>query len=141
MNIIDALQVTTQKIKKWTQEKLDNVAMGLEIIGDKLYLKNNNGIIEDSMVPLLTRITTINLLAVNWEGETTPYSQVVEISSVTPTTKIDLQPTVEQIVYLQDQGIALMVENDDCVTTVYSFGEKPLDDMSIQAQLMEVSFI
>ena len=52
MNIMDALYTVTRDIANWTKEQLDNVGMGLEIVENKLYLKNNNGIIKDSGVDL-----------------------------------------------------------------------------------------
>lgn len=93
------------------------------------------------VVPVLPRITTITLDANNWTGETTPYSQIVEVNTVTSATKIELNPTAAQIVDLQNADIALMAENSEGVVTVYSFGGKPSVNMSIQATLMEVSYV
>ena len=42
---------------------------------------------------------------------------------------------------LQNDDIALMAENTDGVITIYSFGGKPSSDMTMQAQLMEVSYV
>lgn len=93
------------------------------------------------IIPVLPRIATITLAASAWTGSASPYSQVVEIATVTSATKIDLQPTVAQIVSLQNDDIALMAENIDGVVTIYSFGDKPSADMTMQAQLMEVSYV
>ena len=93
------------------------------------------------IVPVLPRIATISLPAASWTGSSAPYSQVVEINTVTSATKIDLQPTVAQIVDLQNQDIALMAENVNGVVTIYSFGGKPSSDMTMQVQLMEVSYV
>lgn len=93
------------------------------------------------VVPVLPRIATITLSAAGWTGGASPYSQVAEINTVTSATKIDLQPTVAQIVSLQNDDIALMAENVDGVVTIYSFGGKPSADMTMQAQLMEVAYV
>ena len=93
------------------------------------------------IVPVLPRIATINLAAASWGGDTAPHSQVVEIATVTSATKIDLQPTVAQVVALQNDDIALMAENVDGVVTIYSFGGKPSSDMTMQVQLTEVSYV
>ena len=93
------------------------------------------------IVPVLPRIATITLPKASWGGNTAPHSQIVEIATVTSSTKIDLQPTVAQIVDLQNQDIALMAENVNGVVTIYSFGGKPSSDMTIQVQLMEVSYV
>lgn len=93
------------------------------------------------IVPVLPRIANITLAAANWTGNSAPYSQVVEINTVTSASKIDLQPTVAQIVSLQNDDIALMAENIDGVVTIYSFGGKPSTDMTMQVLLTEVSYV
>jgi len=93
------------------------------------------------VIPVLPRVATITLPKVSWTGSAAPYSQVVQINTVTSATKIDLQPTVAQIVSLQNDDIALMAENVDGVVTIYSFGGKPSADMTMQVLLTEVSFV
>lgn len=93
------------------------------------------------VVPVLPRIATITLAAASWTGSSAPYSQVVEINTVTSASKIDLQPTVSQIVQMQNDDIALMAENIDGVVTIYSFGGKPSADMTMQVLLTEVSYV
>lgn len=93
------------------------------------------------VVPVLPRVATVTLTKNAWTGNSAPYQQVVNINTVTSATKIDLQPTVSQIVSLQNDDIALMAENIDGVVTIYSFGGKPSSDMTMQAQLMEVSYV
>lgn len=93
------------------------------------------------VVPVLPRISTISLPKASWSGSSAPYYQTVSINTVTPATKIELNPTVAQIVSLQNDDIALMVENDAGSVKVYSFGGKPSSDMTIQVTLMEVSYV
>lgn len=93
------------------------------------------------VVPVLPRLTTVNLSKANWTGSASPYSQDVTIATVTPATKIDLQPTASQIVQLQNADIALMAENSGDVVTIYSFGGKPSIDMAMQVLLTEVSYV
>jgi hypothetical protein len=93
------------------------------------------------VIPVLPRVATITLAANNWSGNSSPYSQSVEIATVTPATKIDLQPTVAQITSLQNDDIALMAENNDGIVKVYSFGGKPSANMTMQALLTEVSYV
>ena len=93
------------------------------------------------VVPVLPRVATITLAASAWTGSAAPYSQVVEIATVTSATKIELNATVAQIVSLQNDDIALMAENSDGLVTVYSFGGKPSADMTMQVTLTEVSYI
>lgn len=83
-------------------------------------------------------VTSITLLASNWVGNSSPYSQVVAIPNVTPYTKVDLQPSSEQIAIFHHKDIAFTTENDDGVVTVYVIGEKPTNDYTMQVSVTEV---
>jgi hypothetical protein len=93
------------------------------------------------VVPVLPRISTITLNMNNWTGAAAPYSQVVDINTVTTATKVELNPTVSQIISLQNDDIALMADNDGGVVTIYSFGGKPSTNMTMQVTLTEVSYV
>ena len=87
---------------------------------------------------VMTKITTINLLAANWVGSESPYSQQVLIDGITEYSKIDLQPTPEILAYLQDYEINLTTANIGGVVTVYAIGDCPDQDLQIQATVSEV---
>ena len=93
------------------------------------------------VTPVLPRIASITLSASEWSGSSAPYSQTVDVATVTTASKIDLQPTVSQILELQNADIAFMAENVDGVVTIYSFGGKPSSDMTMQVLLTEVAFV
>lgn len=93
------------------------------------------------VVPVLPRIATITLAAANWTGASAPYSQAVTIATVTSATKVELNPTVAQIISLQNDDIALMADNDGGAVTVYSFGGKPSSNMTMQVTLQEVAYV
>ena len=93
------------------------------------------------VIPLLPRVSTITLAAASWGGNSAPYSQVVNINTVTSVTKVDLQPTPSQISMLQDEEIGLMASNNNGIITVYAFGAKPSVDMTMQVMLQEVSYV
>lgn len=93
------------------------------------------------VVPVLPRVSTITLPKASWSGSSAPYYQTVTINTATPATKIELNPTVAQIVSLQNDDIALMAENDAGSVKVYSFGGKPSSDMTMQVTLTEVSYV
>lgn len=93
------------------------------------------------VVPVMPRVSTINLSASAWTGSSAPYSQVVNIATVTSATKVELNATVAQIVSLQNDDIALMAENNDGVVTVYAFGGKPASNMTMQVTLTEVAYV
>ena len=82
--------------------------------------------------------TTITLKKNNWLGTESPYSQVVALADVTSMTKVDLQPTVEQLNTLHQLSLGFFVVNEDCVVTVYAVGSKPTQDFTIQVTTEEV---
>lgn len=84
------------------------------------------------------RIAYIDLLASNWIGDSSPYSQVVEIDGVTENSQVDLTPSIEQLVVFYEKDLGFVTENDDGVVTVYAIGQKPENDYTIQVTLTEV---
>ena len=85
------------------------------------------------------RIANVTLLAENWVGDKSPYSQVVEINGVTEYTQVDLTPSIEQLVIFHDKDLAFVTENEDGVVTVYALGQKPENDYIMQVTMTEVS--
>ena len=92
----------------------------------------------DYIRSLLPKSTTISLPAANWTGVNAPFSQVVEINGVTANSKIDLQPSIEQLATLQEEEVSLVASNNDGVVTVYAFNYKPSVDFDMQALIVEV---
>ena len=84
------------------------------------------------------RVDSVELLANKWVGEASPYSQVVTIDGVTSTSKVDLNPTVEQLAIFHNKDLAFVTENDDGVVTVYAIGDKPANDYTMQVTITEV---
>ena len=83
-------------------------------------------------------VTTVTLLANKWIGEDNLYSQVVSIPNVTPYTKVDLQPTPEQLAIFYEKDITFTTENDNGVVTVFVIGTKPLNNYTMQVTVVEV---
>lgn len=81
---------------------------------------------------------SITLLAKSWEGSGHKYSQVVEVPGVTPHTKVDLQPTSEQLEEFHYKILAFVTENNNGVITVSSIGDKPTNDYTIQITKTEI---
>ena len=84
------------------------------------------------------KIAEVELLAVNWEGETSPYSQIVNIEGVTEYSQVDLTPSIEQLVVFYEKDLGFVTENEDGVVTVYAIGQKPENDYTIQVTITEV---
>lgn len=87
------------------------------------------------------KLTTITMFASDWEGSNSPYYQVVSCSGVKANSKLDLQPTPEQIVELQDDEISLMATNTDGIVTIYAFNGKPQTDMVMKVLITEVAVV
>lgn len=85
-----------------------------------------------------TRVVDVSIPAASWQGGASPYSQVVTIAGVTPYSKVDLQPSPEQLAVFHNKDLAFVTENDDGVVTVYAIGDKPTQDYIIQASVKEV---
>lgn len=81
---------------------------------------------------------SITLLAEAWVSSGDVHSQVVEIPDVTPHTKVDLQPTAEQLEEFHYKVLAFVAENNYGVVTVYSIGDMPTDNHTIQITKTEV---
>ena len=92
-------------------------------------------------IAVLPKLTTISLLASAWTGDTSPYSQVVVCNGINTNSKVDLQPTPEQLIALQDAEISLMATNENGVLTIHSFNDKPSTDMGMQVLITDVEVI
>lgn len=85
------------------------------------------------------RIAYVDLLAANWVGDASPYSQVVEIEGATENSQVDLTPSIEQLVIFYEKDLGFVTENEDGVVTVYALGQKPENDYTIQVTITEVA--
>ena len=84
------------------------------------------------------KIAYVDLFASNWVGDSSPYSQVVEIDGVTENSQVDLTPSIEQLVVFYEKDLGFVTENEDGVVTVYAIGQKPENDYTIQVTITEV---
>lgn len=85
------------------------------------------------------KTVSIALTSANWLGTESPFYQNINIPLATVNSKIDLQPTVQQIVDLQDEEVTLVTENDNGILKVWAIGYKPSKDYEIQATITEVA--
>ena len=86
----------------------------------------------------ITKVTDIVMRVDSWHGGEGMWSQIVEVAEASDFSKIDLQPSAEQLLILQKLEAAVTVENTAGVITVYITGNKPKTDITIQASIMEV---
>lgn len=86
------------------------------------------------------KTVSITLTASAWTEGTEAYQQTVTVSGGTTNSLIALQPTVAQIVALQDDGVtALVVDNNNGTFIAKALGAAPSANMTIQATITEVS--
>lgn len=92
-----------------------------------------------TVVGTSARIGEVTLSADKWIGNTSPYSQVVNIEGVTENTQVNLTPNVEQLSVFWEKDLAFVTENEGGVVTVYAIGQKPQNDYTIQVTMTEVT--
>jgi hypothetical protein len=90
------------------------------------------------VVPPVTQ-TTVTLLASAWIADDKHYYQVVTIPGVTLRSRVDLKPSVEQLEIFYEKDVTFSTENNGGVVTVYVVGQKPTNDYTIQADIVEVT--
>ena len=112
---------------------------------DKLYdvvkefIQNNLELFKEKKKASPSKTTTIYLPTSKWVKDgNNRYSQVVSISGITEYSKVDLQPTAEQLLVFYEKDLAFVAENEDGVVTVYCIGQKPQSDYTIQTTITEV---
>lgn len=81
---------------------------------------------------------SVTLRATSWVGSGTSYYQEVPVAGVTSSTKIDLQPTAEQLAEFHHKVLAFVAENNGGKVTIYAIGDKPTSDHTIQITKTEV---
>ena len=88
---------------------------------------------------VLTRTVTITLYASKWLENDGRYSQTISVANATAYSKVDLQPSAEQLSVFHQKDLAFVTENVDGVITVYCIGQKPTNDYTMQASVTEVA--
>lgn len=87
------------------------------------------------------KLTSITMFANAWTGSDDLYSQIIVVNSVDANSKIDLQPTPEIVIMLQDLETSLMITNDNGVVTAWSIGNKLNTDITVDILITEVDII
>lgn len=95
-----------------------------------------NGVTYSVTTP--TPVTSVTLLASAWEGDGNLYSQVVTVPGVTEKSQVNLTPTVEQLTIFYEKDLTFVSENNGGVVTIYVIGQKPQNDYTIPANIVEV---
>ena len=105
------------------------------------YVADTKTYIDSKNTASAAAITQVKLLASAWKGSENLYSQVVSINGVTEKSQVNLTPSVEQLSIFYEKDITFVTENDGGVVTVYVIGQKPQNDYTIQANIVEVKVV
>lgn len=114
------------KVSVGTTDNIKDPTADNELVTKK-YVDSKTGGIED-----------FSLDADAWNGTESPYSQVVTLSGVTANSKVDIQPTAEQLNSLATNRTILNTANDNGTVTVYAIGNKPTESYTMQATITGV---
>lgn len=132
------------------------LVLELDKSGSNLHrLKIGDGVTLYSQLPyisvdsfILPKPISVTLYADQWvqvtnaDGDVVAdtYYQMVTVDNATITvnSKVDLQPSPEQLVDFYDLGIVFTTANNDGIITTYVVGELPTKDYTIQATVTEV---
>lgn len=89
---------------------------------------------------ILPKPATIHLGASWIKDYDNRYYQVVTVQNavVTANSKIDLQPTAEQLTIFHEKDLAFVTENEEGTVYVYCVGEVPKNEYDINATVTEV---
>ena len=111
-------------------------------------LKIGDGINEFSALPymsvdsfILPTPISVTLYADKWQqADDKRYYQVVTVDNavITSNSKVDLQPSSEQLAVFHEKDLAFVTENEDGVVSVFCVGQVPQNDYTIQATVTEV---
>ncbi len=95
--------------------------------------------VNDIVAKAKVRTVLLNLRASDWiEEGSNYYRQAITIGGITPSSKIDLQPSAEQLEIFHEKDVAFVTENENGIVTVYCIGIKPTNDYVMQATITEV---
>lgn len=84
----------------------------------------------------------ITLYADSWvPADDKRYYQEVDVTNatITPNSKVDLQPNSEQLSVFHEKDLAFVAENENGVVSVFCVGQTPTNDYTIQVTVMEVA--
>ena len=84
------------------------------------------------------RMVTLTLPAEIWTGSGRCYAQQVEVPGAASCSQVNLTPTVAQLIQFCEKDWSFLTENDGGTVTVYLLGERPEEDLTLQASVEEV---
>ena len=90
---------------------------------------------------ILPKPISVTLYADRWQqAADNRYYQIVEVNNarITSNSKVDLQPSPEQLGIFHEKDLAFVTENESGIVSVFCVGQVPQNDYTIQATVTEV---
>lgn len=129
--------MSTKVITAWVRKEVRSIEVpDVEYIPQEPSIEERVSVLEENK--FAKNINTITLVSDHWVGDASPYSQVVTIAGVTDHSKVDLQPSVDQLTIFHEKDLAFVTENDNGIVTVFCVGQKPVHDYTMQVVITEV---
>jgi type V secretory pathway adhesin AidA len=135
INPLDGELVLEYEYNPTTGKKIPRFKIGCD---DKIFA-NLDYVSPDSFI--MPKPASVTLYANKWSmaADDRWYQQVsVDNATITPNSKIDLQPNSEQLNIFHQKDLAFVAENDNGTVEVYCIGQKPTNDYTIQTTITEV---
>ena len=63
----------------------------------------------------------------------------ITVENISNRSRIDLYPSGENLTALRKMGCGLVIKNEDGTVTAYAMGNRPMQDITIQAAIVEVT--
>ena len=106
---------------------------------DTIYFPGENiSIVNNKISAVLYSITT-TLMASNWLGTASPYTQRVTITGGKATSQVNVQGDATAIQQMLDDGTnAIYIANNNGTFTAYAVGGKPTANLNIQMTVYDV---
>ena len=134
---VDA-EITAHKVYEITEENTNDTKYP-STNALKKYVDDKFKEIKEMVEQKLARTVTITLYKSKWLGNNGTYYQNVTIDNITQYSKVDLQPSAEQLKIFYEKDISFVTENENGVITVFCIGQKPTNDYVMQATITEVT--
>lgn len=81
-------------------------------------------------------LKSISMPYTSWQGEG-PYTQVLDVSDITPNSKIDMQASATTIGNIVEGEFSITIKNDNGTITAYAVGKKPAIDLDLTLSIIE----
>lgn len=91
---------------------------------------------------ILPKLISVTISPDKWvQAADDRWCQVVTVDNaiITPNSKVDLQPSSEQLAIFRNKDLAFVAENEDGVISVYCVGQVPTNEYTLQATVTEVN--